>query len=143
MDGFKSIVIHVSGDELKTVGDITSTTGLQFEELFESDNILFDAGSLGWGDGGLERALGHVLSRGPMYFRGHALFDNPDDAKNDYLMNPEMHDDCKVEVYGDVQDDHIPWGMVIPNWSISHDTIIEDGRHTLNYVTILLFWQEQ
>lgn len=131
MDEFKSAIFYcpvVDGD-------------IQGEEIdgFDQDEIYVDTHGFGWWNGGLARLLLDIHEQGghAMYFRGHALFDNIDDAKNMYLCEPEptIREESDAPV---VQ--HHPFGMVIPVWDTRRRMSLDPIK--LVSVTVILFWQE-
>jgi hypothetical protein len=149
MDKFNSAVFY---REMLVDADQRYITDLDYD-LYGSDGdpppeLDVNTEAWGWWDGGLARIMADLPNRGTLYFRGHALFDNPDDAKNDYLMNPEVERVDQVAFAAGAfapEPSHVPWGMVIPHW---HDTLRREGfgegqRYELRAVTIILFWQEQ
>lgn len=159
MDYFKSVVLNrdvlsdIDGHALveNLSHDLVGNDDPQMNILvdgLDEDELYIDTQSWGWWDGGLhkllrQRAFGQE-KHDPMYFRGAALFHSFDDAKNDYLMNPEMEAYTERQV---TEEQHIPFGMVVPQWrNLTHEEMRgreqHDHRDKLVSVTIILFWQD-
>lgn len=143
MDGFKSIIFHTQDMTFDfDVGGITSFEGAEVDTF----DIHVDAEAYGWNHGGMQRILYNRSAwASPLYFRGFAMFDNIDDAKNDYLMEPRG--DAVDDGYEGFTEQHIPFGMVIPTWRpLTHEEQRgreqHDARSTLVSVTIIFFWQD-
>jgi hypothetical protein len=152
MDDFKSLIVHGTPEQ---VCEEVNNAGTGEDEL------VVDTVAYGWHDGGMERALrqysgGRTDNTSPLFFRGHALFNNIDDAKNDYLMEPEVETPRGLtaeeqEQAGLPNDDyekkHVPFGMIMPHWrDKTHEELRaqeqHDPREELVGVTLILWWQE-
>lgn len=139
MDDFKSYVEYVE----PIVGDVFPIDHITCDSFVADDGIDFQPLDLAWGDGGITRIMRDVQRKfgdsGILYFRGAALFDNFDDAKNEYLNNPVV-DTGGCGVY---QDAHQPFGMVIPRWrDAGFGAEQHEYRDRLAAITVILMWQE-
>jgi hypothetical protein len=147
MDKFKSAIFV--RDMSVDVDDNDRPIGLNMtHDLFGNDQdevppdeLYIDTAAWGWWDGGLAKLLrtsptecGRVV---PIYFRGAAMFDNADDAKNDYLMDP-LQEVYRVKQV--TEDQHLPFGMIIPTFAVTD--YADQSKNPLIRVTIILWWHE-
>lgn len=140
MDQFKSAIIH---GEPEYVCEMIA--------MMDDDDLHVDTVAYGWHDNGMDRIMNSRRLLGPtpvpMFFRGHAMFGNVDDAKNDYLMTPsiEQRSPDDKQTGHDEGDDfgyyHVPFGMVIPTWHFRTGNVEHPAK--LVAATVILWWQEQ
>lgn len=128
--------------------DLVNNDPLVEGSISDDDELYIDTQAWGWWDGGLAIMLTGIRELRPknndMYFRGAAMFENLDDAKNDYLMDP-LQEVYRVKQV--TEDQHVPFGVVIPKW-VSKCQPGCDASDARSYrwelvsVTIILWWQE-
>jgi len=158
VDYFKSVILNrevlsdIDGHALveNLSHDLVGNDDPQMNILvdgMDNDDLHIDTQAWGWWDGGLHRIMSDKRSvmmgmDNALYFRGAAMFGSFDDAKNDYLMTPELLGDDEVK---ESCEGHVPFGMVIPQWNERGENIgvgtVEVWVPILVSVTIILFWQ--